>query len=61
MNNFRRNLKNLIGAFFILAIIFYIAISFIETDFNPFNWSMLSRIIYAIGALISLNNLKDAL
>jgi len=56
-----RNLRNLIGAFLVLAIVFYVAISFIEKSFNPFDWHIFSRLIYTIGALISLWNLKNEL
>ena len=61
MNSFKRNLKNVIVAFLLLAIVFYVTISFIEKSFNPFDWHIISRLIYAIGALISLWNLKNEL
>ena len=41
--------------FITIAIIVYLIFSFINAELNPIHWNIFSKIIYVIGAIISLD------
>lgn len=50
---------NKLIAYLILAIIFYGLFSFISVEFNPLEWHIAIRCIYAVGAVFSLKIFID--